>query len=599
LKIKGKISLELSFMITKFHFILILFLLLTNTIAYAESDYAYRVEFTGLKDEEAQSLLMRESELVRLIDSPPSTAATLQHRVDDDIVILLKALQSLAYYNASIKPYIDKTTSPITIRLEVNTGPIYFFSAFNIIPPCEGIALDDLGIEIGSVAYPAAIIEAEESLIALLEKRGYPLAKISQREVIADVANRMISVNLILNTGPQAFFGETDICGNKDLLPIFFCRKIVWQEGCLYDPRLVQRTFNNLELSGLFSSINITHDEETLEDGSLPMHITVTDAKRRSVGFGAGYATDLGFGLTADWQHRNISGRGDRLTFTANVWQIRQDGSVRYTLPDFLQPRQDLIWTLELEHEDVRAFREISFSLSGIIERQLNDRLRVSGGGMYTRLRNTHSNNNRTFTLIKAPLQLFWNGADRMMDPTKGLTVHVKVTPTMQTESPCFFYTYNWLNLTAYKPLDCNERVILAGRACFGSIWGATKHSIPPSERFYAGSDNLLRGYHYLTVSPLNEDKKKPIGGRSLMLFSLEARMRIKDPFGLVFFYDIGNVYSSSFPRIGHKQRQSAGVGVRYHTPVGPIRLDVAVPFNPRKHLDKGFQVYFSIGQSF
>lgn len=595
-------------MITKLNTILILFFLFTSTIVYAESDYAYQVEFSEINDKKAKDLLNSESQLIRLIDTPPATAASLQRRIDDDILILLKALQSLAYYNATIKPVVDRTICPIAIRLIVDTGPVFTFSLFQVIPDsdcatsccdaCSAITLDDLGIEIGSTAYPAAIIEAEESLITLLAKQGFPLAKLTKREVQADIAKETVAVNLFLNCGPQAFFGETDVLGSHDLLPIFFTRKIAWRKGCLYNPKLVQRTLNNLEMSGLFSSISITNDDTVQDDGSLPMHITVTEAKRRSVGFGFGYATDLGFGVNADWEHRNISGRGDKLSFVANLWQIKQEGFVRYVLPDFLRPHQDFIWAIEADHEDVRAFREISLSVSGVIERQLNDRLRVSGGAMYTRLRNTHSDNNRTFTLIKAPLQLFWNGTDRLMDPSNGLTVHLKVTPTLQTESPCFFYNYNWLNLTAYKALDCDNHFILAARAAFGSIWGATKHSIPPSERFYAGSDNLLRGYHYLTVCPLNK-LNEPIGGRSLMVFSLEARMRIREPFGIVVFYDVGNVYAEPFPQFGHKQLQSAGVGFRYHTPVGPIRLDVAVPFNPRKHLDKGFQVYFSIGQSF
>lgn len=594
-------------MFNKFSFTFILSFIILSTIVYAEYEYAYRVEFSGTNDERVLTVLSQESELLRLIDTPPTTAATLQYRIDNDIPVLLKALQSLAYYHATIKPLVDSSTSPVSVRLVVDTGPIFTFASFNVFPDpaspsscaeaCQEITLDTLSIEIGSRAYPSTIIEAEEGLIAFLGRRGYPLAKLTNREVFADVANHTIAVNLILNCGPLAFFGDTDFCGCADLLPVFFERKIAWQKGCLYDPKLVQRTFNNLELSGLFSSINITHSEEALEDGSLPMHITVTEAKRRSIGFGLGYATDLGLGVNADWEHRNISGRGDKLSFAANLWQIKQEGSLRYMLPDFLQPRQDLILAMELEHEEVKAFREVSFTISGIIERQLNDKWRVSGGTTYTRLRNTHSDNNRTFTLFKIPIQSFWNNADNLMDPSNGLTLHLKTTPTLQTESPAFFYTTNWLNLTAYKSLGCDNRVILAGRATLGSIWGAPRNSIPPSERFYAGSDNLLRGYHYLTVSPLN--KNKPIGGRSLMVFSLEARMRIKDPFGLVVFYDVGNVYASPFPRLNHRQLQSAGVGVRYHTPVGPIRLDVAIPFNPRKHLDRGFQVYFSIGQSF
>jgi translocation and assembly module TamA len=178
------------------------------------------------------------------------------------------------------------------------------------------------------------------------------------------------------------------------------------------------------------------------------------------------------------------------------------------------------------------------------------------------------------------------------MDPTKGITVHFKSSPTLQTEKKYFSYITNLLTVTTYTPLDEDRNFILAGKASVGSIWGADKHTIPPSERFYAGSDNLLRGYHYWTVGPLEKLKDKspkPIGGRSLMIFSLEARMRIKDPFGLVVFYDVGNVYADPWPRFNHRQRQSAGVGVRYHTPVGPIRLDIAFPFNPRRHLDSSF----------
>ncbi|HEV8051913.1 MAG TPA: BamA/TamA family outer membrane protein, partial [Parachlamydiaceae bacterium] len=521
-------------MIFKFNILFVLLFVFANTIVYAETNYAYRVEFIGIDDENTTCLLNDESQLISLADTPPLTAAGLQLRIDNDITILLKVLQSQAYYNASIKAEVDFTASPIPVQLKIDSGPVYTFSAFNIVPEinsekcsiaCSTISLEDIGIEIGMTAYPAAIIEAEEDLLARLAKNGYPLAKLGKREVFADIAAGTIEVNVILDCGPQAFFGETDICGNDTLLPVFFCRKIAWCKGQLYNPALVQRTLNALELSGLFSTINITHDDNADEDGNLTMHITLEEAKKRSIGFGLGYATDLGFGVNADWEHRNISGRGDKISLVGNVWQIKQEGYIRYVLPDFLMPRQDLILVAEAEHEDVKAYREVSMSFSGTIERQMNDRLRVSCGLMFTRLRNTHSNNNRTFSLVKVPMQLFWNGADRVMDPTLGVTMHYKFTPTLQTETPCFSYFTQMLTTTAYLPLDADRKFIIAGRATFGSIWGASKHSIPPSERFYAGSDNILRGYNYLTVCPLNEFNK-PIGGRSLMAFSLEARMR-------------------------------------------------------------------------
>lgn len=148
-----------------------------------------------------------------------------------------------------------------------------------------------------------------------------------------------------------------------------------------------------------------------------------------------------------------------------------------------------------------------------------------------------------------------------------------------------------------YQSLTEDKRHVFAVKLMAGSIFGASGHEIPPPERFYAGSESTLRGYRYLTVSPLKHDNK-PIGGRSMLVYSMELRNRIGKDFGLVFFYDIGNVYENALPDFKEKLRQSAGLGIRYYTPIGPIRLDAAVPLNKR-HIDNNLEVYFSIGQSF
>lgn len=572
-----------------------------------DSEFSYRVEFKGIEDKEIICLLQSNSQLMNLIDSPPLSIAALKRRAKDDISNALTALQSLGFYNAHVDVKVDSDQKPALVTLAITTGPIYNFASFRIVPagttsPCsypfEEIDLEMLGIVIGEPALPSIIIEANETLQQKLEKEGYPLSKLIKREVIADEATKTIAVILHVDSGPLAIFGQTDITGDETIFPCFFERKIAWRAGEYYNPVSIARTISALEASNLFSSINITHDDAVQPDGTLPMHITVQEARHRSVGFGVGYATDLGPGFSAEWEHRNMRGMGDKLSCVANLWLIKQQGFVRYVRPDFCCPKQDLIWKAEVEHEITKGFREASASLSGTIERQLTDRLRISYGGMYTWLRNTHSNNNRSFNLIKAPMQLMWNGTNSLLDPTIGNTLHLKTTPALQVLAPCFAYTTHQLTTTAYLPLDCDHRFVLAGKAALGSIWGTSNHSIPPSERFYAGSDTLLRGYRYMTVSPLGFDHK-PIGGRSLMVYSLEMRMRIKDPFGIVAFYDVGNVYAESLPQFGHKQLQSLGVGLRYHTPVGPLRLDIAFPLNPRRHLDSAFQIYFSIGQSF
>jgi translocation and assembly module TamA len=138
----------------------------------------------------------------------------------------------------------------------------------------------------------------------------------------------------------------------------------------------------------------------------------------------------------------------------------------------------------------------------------------------------------------------------------------------------------------------------LASKLTLGNIFGAAQHTIPTPDRFFSGTENTLRGYRYLTVSPLNKHDK-PIGGRSLLAASIETRFRTDSGFGWALFYDVGNVYSANFPVIDHGFLQSTGAGIRYATPLGPLRLDVAIPLNRRHKIDPHFQIYFSIGQSF
>jgi translocation and assembly module TamA len=145
--------------------------------------------------------------------------------------------------------------------------------------------------------------------------------------------------------------------------------------------------------------------------------------------------------------------------------------------------------------------------------------------------------------------------------------------------------------------LTPDKRHVFAAKLMWGTIIGASRHDIPPPDRLFAGSENTLRGYRYMTVSPLGCDDK-PLGGRSLFIYSLELRNRIGKNFGLVWFYDIGNVYKDFYPEFKKGMLQSVGLGLRYYTPIGPLRLDIAFPLNKR-HIDNRLEAYFSIGQSF
>lgn len=579
----------------------LLFLFILQSSLYG---LAYEVEWCGNVPEETISLLQIHSTLISQQNSPPATTTTLKYRAEADLDNLLRVLHSQGYYNAKIDFQYDFKSIPNKILVHIQTGPDYPFSSFRIIGAesnCfqyDTITLEDLDIVLGEPALPKKILEAEDKLLDIMEMNGYPLASITQREVIANQATHSIDVTLQVDSGPPIFFGPTTILGLTNVNEAFFAKKIAWVQGGIYDPRLVEETQNALEASGLFRSILIRHQESATENNQLPIEIEVEEARHRSVGVGLAYNTQRGVGVMAEWEHRNIRSMGEKLSCDLDLWRDLHEVSILYTQPDYKMSKQDLLWSLDFKHETTRGFREYSFSLSRMIEHQINDCTRISYGGMYKRLLDTHSDGSGVFNLLKTPFNIRWSNAKNLLDPYSGCTLNFHAEPSLNFPKRPFAYCINSLTASLYNSLTSDKRYILASKLLVGSIWGSSRRTIPASERFYEGTENTLRGYRFMTVSPLNDDHK-PIGGRSMMILSEELRVRATDTLGWVLFYEVGNVYENPVPYFSRKVLQTVGYGLRYHTPVGPLRVDFAVPLNRRKHLDPRCQIYLSIGQAF
>lgn len=562
---------------------------------------AYEVSFEGIDDPKTLTLVKSVSQLEKL-QSEDLTPLRLRKRAESDVASIERALQSVGYYNSKVKLSFESNQK---VTLKIETGPIFYFGSFQIefyqneeLVCFEGFCRDELGIFIGEVALPSTIIKAEEGLLKQLNKQGYAFCSIKERKIQADIQENAILVDLKVELGPLSHFGPVRISGAERLHRAFFIKKLRWREGDLYDPMKIEKTQEAIELSGLFKSVHITYPEET-PVSALEMQIDVLEAKQRSIGFGLSYTTEFGAGVMMEWEDRNIMGGGEKLSFQTNLFEKLQEGTLSYRIPDFMLQDQSLTWSLEYQHEHIKAYTDQSITLSSIIERIFNEQLRFSYGLAYRFLRSERSDRNGTFNLTKMPFQIRWSNADSLLDPSRGMTIQLKLVPTLQVTFPQFGYSINTLTTSIYKSFDKDKRRIFALKVMLGSIMGASENAIPTPERFLSGTENALRGYRYLTVSPLIHHGRKPAGGRSLAIASIEFRNRMGKNWGWVGFYEVGNVFKDPAPNFDHGVLQSAGIGIRYFTPVGPLRLDFAVPLNPRKHIDGPFQIYFSIGQSF
>lgn len=573
------------------------------------ADVPYVVQFSGVQDSDAQKALQSISQLENLKEYPPLTVTSLKRRAEKDLPNLVKGMQTRAYYHPEIDFQIDTESSPAVVEIMIDPGPIYPLVDFQVIPfeeeeeppfPIEIEQLRSLGVKLNVPAYPSDILEDEILILNHFACLGYPLAKVKKREVIANEADRTVSVKLYIERGPLTYFGYTYIKGLNKVKPEFIVRKIKWNRKEVFNPTILECTQQAIEDTGLFSSVVISNSDDPTEDEELDLTIELNETRHRSIGFGVSYATDLGPGGTFEWEHRNVRGIGERLRFLSDVWWLRQRGVMSYRQPDFKCQGQDLYWIAEGEREKTDAYKEKFLSLSTIMDRQLNERTKISYGVQFKQLHSKESQNNGSFSLLKLPTQYRWSNANSLLQPTHGKTFNLKFTPTFSLVNDPFTYYITQLNSMFYVPVTKDERLIWALKVSFGSIFGAADAEIPSPEKLYAGSDNLMRGYKYQTLSPLDPtDPKKPIGGRSLMAYSFEVRKRIGESFGLVGFYEVGNVFASTLPKITKNFVRSIGFGFRYYTAVGPLRLDFAFPLDPREGIDHTLEFYIGIGEAF
>lgn len=557
-----------------------LFSLFAGTLA-AE---AYKVDF-DCSDKAVKKALMQSAQTTQLKDA--LTPAALRRRAQNDKEKFEEIAHYHGYYSAEIT-YTILNGSHIVFHC--NLGPQYRLES------CTIIGADDTELHLtpGQNITTQELVDAERVLIWRLKKKGYALACIKKSHYIANSETHTLKVTFEVDKGPLMQFGPTQIIGTQSVLPETIDKYVTWSEGKRYDPVDIQKTQTQLEKTGLFSSVVITEESNGT---NVPLTINVQESKHRSIGAGVAYATSFGPGVKASWENKNLRGLGDKLHFRAEIWQKYQTVLLSFTKPHFHGYDQDLLWVAEYNKLRNIAFDSLSYNASVLVQKRINSRSEAMLGLRAEWLHSHNFEGNHNYQLLKMPYQYKWSDANNLLDPTKGATLNVKLTPTTNVLKTNFFYTIHTTALSGYHSLFDN-RLTLAAKVVIANIFGAARNTIPPPDRFYGGSENVLRGFRAYTVSPLH-DKRTPVGGRSMLAGSFEARIRTGGDLGYVLFYDVGNVYKKNVPELSIHQFHSVGAGLRWTTPIGPLRFDVAVPVNPRPHIDPHFQIYFSIGQSF
>jgi translocation and assembly module TamA len=259
---------------------------------------------------------------------------------------------------------------------------------------------------------------------------------------------------------------------------------------------------------------------------------------------------------------------------------------------------QALVGQVVAQRETTDAFDKKGVKTSAQIRRVFSEDWAAGIGPSVETAWITEEGGTDNATLFGLPGFILRDSTDNTLDPTEGVKLRFAPTPYIGWYRASQLFVTNVLTASAYYSLNTNRRYIFAARTKIGSLFGESRDSVPADKRYYAGGGNSIRGFPFQKVGPLDEDGD-PIGGRSLFEISGEFRMRVWGNFGVVPFIDGGTVFDSVFPDFADTMRWGAGLGLRYHTAIGPVRVDLATPLNPRDDVDDPFQFYISLGQSF
>ncbi len=583
----------------------------------------YFVTFTASDGGSVETALRNASALLADEAEPASGAAGLIAKARGDYRRLLAALYGEGYYGGAVSIRIGgveasnlapdtRLPDPVDVAIAVSAGPLFHFANVNIAnqaPPTDDpedqVDLPVMrGFGTGEVARSAVILRAEQLALEAWRQLGYAKAEIVSRDVVADHATNTVDATIIVNPGRHAAFGPIAVSGTRDMNPAFVAQQTGLAVGQKYDPDDVRRAQKRLDRLEVFRSARLEAAQSIGADGLLPYELIVEELPGRRFGAGATFSTVDGLGLEGYHLWRNLFGQAERLrldariasiAFPINTAEFDYFAGGTFTKPGFYHPDVDLIAAVSAERNAYPTYLETSVSGRVGLSWFFSDELTFNGGANFKVSQFEDDFGIRDFATAGVYAGVIFDGRDSTVDPTEGWYASGNVEPYYD-----FLYGNTGLKIEAeartYFGFGENDPFVLAGRLKGGALLGPDLNEIPPDKLFFAGGGGSVRGYGFKSIG-VDDGSGTVTGGRYLLEASLEARAKVTEDIGIVGFLDGGYVAADVFPGI-EDLRLGAGLGVRYYTGLGPLRLDVAVPINKRAG-DPDYAIYAGIGQAF
>lgn len=544
------------------------------------------ITLNGLTDQTLTDNVLAYLSLEQQKQHPRLTATRIQRLHQQAPTEIKKALQPFGYYQATVSAELQPPPADSSVwqaKYTIKLGTPLKVKKVTVQINGEGqsdVAFNKLvakfPLKAGDILNQVHYGTGKKQLVGLAEERGYFDAQFTQQQILLDEQAYTAEIILIFDTQQRYRFGEVTFqqeTFREELLKRF----LTFKPGDFYTAQQLLAFQNALTDSDYFDQVEVSIDRTApTEDKRLPVLVKLAPQLRNLYSYGIGYGTDTGVRGSLGWERRYVNRRGHRLSAKTELSQIRQTATATYMIPtgQLSEDYYTLSTGYKDETTDTSSSKLFKLGLNKNQPRQLlGSRLREVIGLEYRDDNYAVGSDTGHSKLLMPNLTWSYLKADDRIYTKRGHKFQWEIRGALDNLGSNTSFIQTRLSGTVIYPLGKKGRLISRGEVGYTSVslLKGDFHDLPPSIRFFAGGDRSVRGYDYQSLGPKNASDYV-IGGKQLLVGSIEYEHRILEKWSLATFYDTGNAFNDSTEPL----KQGAGIGIRWHSPVGLIRVDIA-----------------------
>ena len=506
-----------------------------------------------------------------------------------------RASQALGYYQARIDSEVVKgKDGALQLVINVQAGePIHLR---NVTVRVDGPAASLKAFRIpksaaltsGAVLNHGHYEDAKRLILNQASRYGFFSGRFTQQRLSVDPAAGVADIDLVYDSGPRYSLGKVSFSGNAPFDDDLLRRMVPFKEGTPYDSELIAELNQAMQASGYFEGVRVDAAPTAAVGQSIPVTVALDTRKPRTMGLGLGYSTDVGPRGKANWTRHWVNPQGHSYGIESELSAPRQNVGLWYDIPLDPPLTDKLRFAGGYQYEEIAGTDSLSKLLT--VGPEWHSRL-PSGWERVISLKWQREeyrlgDDSGLSTLLMPGISYSFLRSDNRIDPHNGYRLQFDAQVAKEGLMSDSNLLHGNVLLKGLTTLGQNHRLL--GRVQFGGNATNGYKSIPPSLRFFAGGDQSVRGYDYQTLSPENSDGDR-IGGRYMVAGSVEYQYSIAEKWRVATFVDQGNSFNTlNLPSL----KTGVGIGVRWVSPVGPLRLDLAHALDD----DGGIRLHFSMG---